>query len=130
MQLFYHGTRDIELPAAGRRGPPTAVSRHCEACGRELTRFDASESAGAALAFCQDCRHRLDNTATRTHFCDRCEVAVPIEDVEQGRALAAAGRILCRGCRAPRPAAPRILPWGLFLAAAALAAGVLAALLF
>jgi hypothetical protein len=126
MQLFYHGTRDIELPAATRRGPPPRASRQCEACGRRLTDADASEG-GHGLAFCVDCRNRLDRSAIQIHFCDACGVSVPIDAVQAGAALSADGRILCLTCRAPRPVRRSPVPWAVAGALLAVAVGVLLA---
>ena len=123
MQLFYHGTRDIELPTAGRRLDPAAAARHCEACGRTLADSDASEGSANGLAFCADCRRRVDRSAIQIHFCDACGVSVPLEDVEEGNALAPDGRILCAACRAPRRADRRLPAWALVAAAAAVVLG-------
>jgi len=128
MQLFYHSTRDIELPTASRRAPALAVSRRCEACGRGLTDRESSETGAHGLAFCDDCRHRLDRSAIQIHFCDACGVSVPLVAVQQGAALTPDGRILCLACRVPQ-AEPRrrsrlsLLWWAL----AALSVGAIVA---
>ena len=126
MQLFYHGKRDIELPAATRRGPPPRASRQCEACGRKLSDAEASEG-GQGLAFCGDCRSRLDRSAIQIHFCDACGVSVPLDAVQAGAAITPDGRILCLACRAPQRARRPAVPWAVILAAAALVAGALLA---
>jgi hypothetical protein len=129
MQLFYHGTRDIELPGAGRRGPPPAASRQCETCGRALSESEASNGGAQALALCGECRRRMDRSAIQIHFCDACGVSVPLEDVEEGRALAADGRILCPACRTANPPEGAVLPRVLWLVVLALALGAIAAAL-
>ncbi|MCE9636611.1 MAG: hypothetical protein K8T90_12975 [Planctomycetes bacterium] len=127
MQLFYHGTRDIELPTAGRGALPSAGSRQCEACGQPLPGGDLSEATGNRLAFCADCRKRVDRSAIQIHFCDACGVSVPLEAVEEGRALAPDGRILCVACHTPPADRPGTIFWAVVAAAAALAIGALAA---
>ena len=106
MQLFYHGTRDIELPTAARRAPAPSASRQCEACGRRLTDADASETGAQGLALCGECRGRLDRSAIQIHFCDACGVSVPLVAVQEGAALTADGRILCAACRVPQTPRP------------------------
>lgn len=127
MQLFYHGTRDIELPASSRRAPAPVASRRCEACGRGLTDGDASETGAHGLAFCADCRGRLDRSAIQIHFCDACGVSVPLGSVQEGTALTPEGRILCHACRTPAPGARRAVPWLVLLLAGSLLLGALLA---
>lgn len=127
MQLFYHGTRDIELPTAARRAPAPSASRHCEACGKALSAEDASETGAQGLAFCAECRGRLDRSAIQIHFCDACGISVPLGAVQGGSALTADGRILCPACRVAAPGTPRALPWAVLAAVAALILGVLLA---
>jgi hypothetical protein len=128
MQLFYHGTRDIELPAASRAGPAPLASRRCEACGRALTDQEASQTGAQGLRFCAECRGRLDRSAIQIHFCDACGVSVPLVAVQEGSALTPDGRILCAACRAPRPRASPRVPWQFVaLAAGALGLGALLA---
>jgi len=107
MDLFYHASRDIELPRAGRRAAAERVARACEACGRTLEKGEPSEGGTFGLAFCADCRAQLDRSAVQIHFCDGCGVSVPIQSVEEGSALTADGRILCPRCRAPAPPSGR-----------------------
>jgi len=97
--------------------------RACEACGHELEAGEPSEGGTFGLAFCADCRARLDRSAIQIHFCDGCGVSVPLYAVEQGTAITGDGRILCLKCRAPAPASqsPLVL---LFLGVAALALGI------
>ena len=127
MQLFYHGTRDIELPTAARRAPAPGVSRHCEACGKALSAEDASELGAQGLAFCAECRGRLDRSAIQIHFCDACGISVPLGTVQGGSALTADGRILCPACRAPAPQPRRVVPWIVAACVVALIAGILLA---
>ena len=122
MELFYHVSRDIELPRAGRRMSLQVGSRACEACGAELEFDEPSEGGTYGLSFCAGCRDRLDRSAIQIHFCDGCGVSVPLYAVEEGDALAGDGRILCLRCRTPSRSAR--LWWLLGLTAlAALVAG-------
>ena len=123
MDLFYHASRDIELPRTSRRAAAERVVRACEACGRTLDPGEPSEGGTFGMAFCADCRAQLDRTAVQIHFCDGCGVSVPIQSVEEGSALTADGRILCTRCRAPAPRSGdgRL---ALLLALVALAVGV------
>lgn len=123
MDLFYHASRDIELPRTSRRAAAERAVRACEACGHELEPGEPSEGGTFGLAFCAECRARLDQSAIQIHFCDKCGVSVPLYAVEQGTALTGDGRILCLTCRAPAPTAqnPLVL---LFLGIAALALGI------
>jgi hypothetical protein len=127
MDLFYHASRDIELPRSTRRSAADRAARACEACGHELESGEPSEGGTFGLAFCADCRARLDRSAIQIHFCDGCGVSVPIHAVEEGSALTGDGRILCLKCRAP--AGSPALRLGLVLAAAlALVVGVVLAM--
>jgi len=129
MDLFYHVSRDIELPRSTRRTARDRAVRACEACGHELEPGEPSEGGTFGLAFCADCRARLDRSAIQVHFCDGCGASVPIYAVEEGSALTGDGRILCLKCRAPRPSGRRAA----FYAAVTLAAlvlGVAAAIAF
>jgi hypothetical protein len=128
MDLFYHTSRDIELPRATRRTAMERAVRACEACGHELEPGDPSEGGTFGLAFCASCRARLDRSAIQIHFCDGCGVSVPIYAVEEGSALTGDGRILCLKCRAPAPLPERKLLLLAVAAAAAIAAGVALAL--
>lgn len=128
MDLFYHTSRDIELPRATRRTAVEGSVRACEACGAELEPGDPSEGGTFGLAFCATCRARLDRSAIQIHFCDGCGVSVPIYAVEEGSALTGDGRILCLKCRAPAPRGDRRVFLILVAAAVATAAGVIAAL--
>ena len=119
MELFYHASRDIEVPRTGRRVTVAAGPRACEACGAELTGAEPSEGGTYGLDFCAECRDRLDRSAFQIHFCDACGVSIPLYLVEEGAALAGDGRILCVRCRTPADAWPR---WVLFALAALLAA--------
>jgi hypothetical protein len=101
MELFYHVSRDIELPRTGRRVTFHAGTRACEACGAELEIGARSEGGTYGLSFCADCRDRLDRSAIQIHFCDGCGVSIPLYAVEEGAALAGDGRILCLRCRTP-----------------------------
>ena len=99
MELFYHATREIEPPRAARRlGAPTG-GRNCEACGKDLSDAEAPRPGTYALAFCRECRERVDRSAVQVHFCDSCHVSVPQDEVQQGTALTRDGRLHCRGCR-------------------------------
>lgn len=129
MRIFYHATRDIELPAPGRAPRADRPARACEACGGPIPAGDGSETGTYGLSFCPACRDRLDRSAIQIHFCDGCGVSVPLYAVEAGTALAGDGRILCLACRAPAPRRPVPLAWLLAAAVAALGAGVLAAAL-
>jgi len=102
MDLFYHVSRDIELPRAARRVAFQMGTRACEACGEELEANEPSEGGTYGLSFCTGCRDRLDRSAIQIHFCDGCGVSVPLYSVEEGDALAGDGRILCLRCRTPR----------------------------
>ncbi len=102
MDLFYHVSRDIELPRAGRRIAFQIGARACEACGEELEANEPSEGGTYGLSFCAGCRDRLDRSAIQIHFCDGCGVSVPLYAVEEGDALVGDGRILCVRCRTPR----------------------------
>ena len=128
MDLFYHASRDIELPRTSRRPAAERAVRACEACGHELEPGEPSEGGTFGLAFCAECRARLDRSAIQIHFCDGCGVSVPLYAVEQGTAITGDGRILCLKCRAPAPAtqSPLVL---VFLGIAALALGIGLALL-
>ena len=122
MDLFYHASRDIELPRSSRRSSGERAVRACEACGHELEAGEPSEGGTFGLAFCADCRARLDRSAIQIHFCDGCGVSVPINAVEEGSALTGDGRILCQKCRAPAPPpSGRLL---VLVGVAALVAGV------
>jgi hypothetical protein len=123
MDLFYHASRDIELPRAAPRPRAEGAARACEACGRELEAAEPSEGGTYGLAFCTQCRARLDRSAIQIHFCDGCGVSVPLYAVEQGTALLGDGRILCLKCRAPAPPLRRSLAV-LAAAVAALIGGV------
>jgi len=101
MDLFYHVSRDIELPRTGRRIGFQIVARACEACGEELAANEPSVGGTYGLSFCAGCRERLDRSAIQIHFCDGCGVSVPLYAVEEGEALAGDGRILCLRCRTP-----------------------------
>jgi hypothetical protein len=101
MDLFYHASRDIELPRTGRRVAFQLGARACEACGEELEADEPSEGGTYGLSFCAGCRDRLDRSAIQIHFCDGCGVSVPLYAVEEGDALAGDGRILCVRCRTP-----------------------------
>jgi len=101
MRIFYHVTRDIELPAPGRGASRDRPARACEACGGPIPLGEGSETGTYGLSFCPGCRERLDRTAIQIHFCDGCGVSVPIYAVEEGSALTGDGRILCLKCRAP-----------------------------
>jgi predicted RNA-binding Zn-ribbon protein involved in translation (DUF1610 family) len=103
MDLFYHASRDIELPRSSRRSVAERFVRACEACGRELEPGEPSEGGTLGLAFCASCRAQLDRSAVQIHFCDGCGVSIPMKAVEEGSALTGDGRILCVKCRAPRP---------------------------
>ena len=125
MDLFYHAARDIELPRSTRRPTSARAARACEACGHELEPGEPSEGGTFGLAFCADCRARLDRSAIQIHFCDGCGVSVPIYAVEEGSALTGDGRILCLKCRAPAPRRRRtLLVLLLVLAAAAFGVGL------
>ena len=102
MDLFYHAARDIELPRSTRRLRAEGLVRACEACGHELEAGEPSEGGTFGLAFCAECRARLDRSAIQIHFCDGCGVSVPLYAVEEGSALAGDGRILCLKCRVPK----------------------------
>ncbi len=124
MELFYHVTRDIELPRTGRRVALQPGPRACEACGKELRTDEPSEGGTYGLSFCTACRDRLDRSAIQIHFCDGCGVSIPLYAVEAGAALAGDGRILCVRCRTP---ARRSRMWLVLVLAVALglAAGAL-----
>jgi len=124
MDLFYHTSRDIELPRATRRAVAERSVRACEACGHELEPGDPSEGGTFGLAFCASCRARLDRSAIQIHFCDGCGVSVPIYAVEEGSALTGDGRILCLKCRAPAPRSDSRVLFVLVAAAVATAVGV------
>lgn len=127
MDLFYHASRDIELPRSTRRVAADRAPRACEGCGHELEPGEPSEGGTFGLAFCAQCRANLDRSAIQIHFCDGCGVSVPIYAVEEGSALTGDGRILCLRCRvATRPRSRRLVL--VLLALAALAAGVAFAL--
>jgi hypothetical protein len=127
MDLFYHASRDIELPRSTRRSAAERGVRSCEACGHELEPGDPSEGGTIGLAFCADCRARLDRSAIQIHFCDGCGESVPISAVEEGSAITGEGRILCAKCRAPAPRGDRRVLL-VALAAGALGVGVALAL--
>lgn len=127
MDLFYHASRDIELPRSTRRSAADRSARACEACGHELEPGEPSEGGTLGLAFCADCRARLDRSAIQIHFCDGCGESVPIHAVEEGTAITGDGRILCVECRA-RSRAPGIRPGIVVAAVLALALGVALAL--
>lgn len=120
MELFYHVGRDIELPRAGRRVAFQPGPRACEACGAELEAGARSEGGTYGLAFCADCRDRLDRSAIQIHFCDACGVSIPLYSVEEGAALAGDGRILCLRCRTP--SRRRSVGWVLLITALVAAA--------
>jgi hypothetical protein len=125
MELFYHVSRDIELPRATHRVRAFATPRRCEACDAELEGGEPSEGGTYGLTFCADCRARLDRSAIQIHFCDGCGVSVSRYAVEGGAALEGDGRILCDACKAPGRGLLRNGPWGgrrLVLLAAALVA--------
>jgi hypothetical protein len=130
MDLFYHTSRDIELPRATRRAATVKSVRACEACGHELEPGDPSEGGTFGLAFCASCRARLDRSAIQIHFCDGCGVSVPIYAVEEGSALTGDGRILCLKCRAPASGATNRPVVLVLCALAAAAVGVVLALVF
>lgn len=123
MDLFYHASRDIELPRSWRRSAAERQVRACEACGHELEPGEPSEGGAFGLAFCADCRAKLDRSAVQIHFCDGCGVSVPTQAVEAGSALTADGRILCDACRAPAPRRD-LRPLVVALVLASLAAGI------
>lgn len=123
MDLFYHASRDIELPRSTRRAAAERALRACEGCGRELEPGEPSEGGTFGLAFCAPCRANLDRSAIQIHFCDGCGVSVPIYAVEEGSALTGDGRILCLRCRARSPRRSRALLI-VSVALAALAAGI------
>lgn len=127
MDLFYHASRDIELPRSGQRAPFQPGPRACEACGAQLEGGEPSEGGTYGLAFCAGCRDRLDRSAIQIHFCDGCGVSIPLYAVEGGAALAGDGRILCLRCRAPERTRRPIWLWLALTAALALLAGALAA---
>lgn len=128
MRIFYHVTRDIELPAPGRGASRDRPARACEACGGPIPLGEGSETGTYGLSFCPGCRERLDRTAIQIHFCDGCGVSVPLYSVETGTAVAGDGRILCLACRAPAPRRGIPVRWILLAAAVALALGAAAAL--
>ena len=99
MELFYHASRDIELPRSSRRSRFQPGARACEACGAELAGAEQSEAGTYGLTFCADCHARLDRSAIQIHFCDSCSVSIPLYAVEGGSALVGDGRILCLACR-------------------------------
>ena len=101
MELFYHVSRDIELPRATHRVRRAQHSRRCEACDAELEGGEPSEGGTYGLTFCADCRARLDRSAIQIHFCDGCGGSVPRYAVEGGSALEGDGRILCDACQDP-----------------------------
>jgi hypothetical protein len=126
MDLFYHASRDIELPRSSRRAAAERAVRACEACGNLLEQGEPSEGGTVGLAFCAACRDRLDRSAIQIHFCDGCGVSIPLRAVEEGSALTVDGRLLCAKCRLP---APREVNRFLVIAAAVLAALLAGALL-
>jgi hypothetical protein len=128
MDLFYHASRDIELPRTTRGAATPRAVRACEACGHELEAGEPSEGGTFGLAFCADCRARLDRSAIQIHFCDGCGVSVPMYAVEEGSALTGDGRILCLKCRA-QPTQGRRRAVLLVVGVASLVAGVAGALL-
>ena len=128
MDLFYHASRDIELPRSSRRAAAERSARACEACGHELEPGEPSEGGTFGLAFCAECRARLDRSAIQIHFCDGCGVSVPIQAVEEGSALTGDGRILCAKCRAPAPGGDQLRI--LLVAAALVALGLGAAIAY
>ena len=99
MELFYHASRDIELPRSSRRVRFQPGARACEACGAELEGGERSAAGTYGLIFCAQCRARLDRSAIQIHFCDECGISVPLYAVEGGSALVGDGRILCLPCR-------------------------------
>jgi hypothetical protein len=130
MELFYHATRDIEPPRASDAVRSQPGPRACEACGAELASGGVGEEPGTyGLAFCADCRARLDRSAIQIHFCDGCGISLPLYAVEGGSALAGDGRILCVKCRTRPPARRRVAVILGLVAAVALVLGVGAALL-
>lgn len=125
MELFYHVSRDIELPRARHRVRRTTQTRRCEACDAELEGGEPSEGGTYGLTFCADCRARLDRSAIQIHFCDGCGGSVPRYAVEGGSALEGDGRILCDACQLPSGSARGQRPVILAVAAVlALALGV------
>ena len=66
MELFYHATRDIELPRATDAARAQPGPRACEACGAELETGGTPEAGTYGLTFCADCRARLDRSRTRS----------------------------------------------------------------
>lgn len=116
----------MELPRSTRRPASERAVRACEACGHELEPGEPSEGGTYGLAFCAECRARLDRSAIQIHFCDGCGVSVPLYAVEEGSAITGDGRILCLRCRAPSRAAvrPSLI---VALALAALLLGIVAA---
>jgi len=129
MDLFYHASRDIELPRSSRRAATERAARACEACGNVLEPGEPSEGGTMGLAFCATCRAQLDRSAVQIHFCDGCGESVPIHAVEEGSALTGDGRILCAKCRVPAPR-PRSRAMAVVVVLAALGAGVGIALAF
>lgn len=132
MQIFYHVTRDIDLPRAGRRSQPAPESGVCEACGRRLAPDAARAGAAGAngtsgLAFCGECRERMKASAHQIHFCDACGVSLPIGAVQGGEALAKDGRILCPACLRADSAVSRRLVLIVVLALAAAVSGIVLA---
>src|SRR6185295_4611781 len=113
---------------SSRRTTADRAMRACEACGHELEAGEPSEGGTFGLAFCADCRARLDRSAIQIHFCDGCGVSVPMYAVEEGSALTGDGRILCLKCRAQPTRGRRSLVVGAIVALS-LVAGVVAALL-
>lgn len=138
MQLFYHVTRDIELPRPGRRPAGERQPGSCETCGARLAPSPANSASadGPGISVCPACRDRLDRSAIQIHFCDLCGVSVPLDGVQRGSLLTADGRIACGNCRVgaaagppggPTPAATARWGWIVALLVLALAAGAAAA---
>ncbi len=124
MELFYHATRDIEPPRTSDGARAQPGPRACEACGAELESGGPDEAGTFGLAFCADCRARLDRSAIQIHFCDGCGISLPLYAVERGTALAGDGRILCVRCRQQGTPRRRLMWIVLIVIAAALALGL------
>lgn len=132
MQIFYHATRDIDLPRAGRRSQPAPDGGGCAACGTALPADRAPPPPGGTrgargareLAICAECRARLAASAHPIHFCDACGVSLPFGAVQGGETLAKDGRMLCPACVRAEPSPSRRLLLALVLACAAAVLGI------